>query len=348
MTKKFLTSVANAFVYNDSTGALLAYGKTLLNSSIETALASTPIRGGYGNQLQYVYYHTAEMKLNIEDAQWNLDFLSQILGSSITTGENIYQEETITLDAGKGGSVTDTPLAVTGTTVYGWVTLEDGTVEKVTFSTKAFTTSGGAEGDEVCVRYYVLDAAARSVTVNANILPSIVRIVLEAQLNSSDSTTNQIGTAQIIIPRAQLTGDFTIKMTPDGVASTPLAATALANTDTTSAACDAGAYYAKIVEIITSANWYDNVTALAIEGGDFALVHPATVTLHVWAIPSTGLPFLPPVADLTFSSASTAIATVGANTGLVTPADTGGTSLIKALITSKNTIEANAVATVTT
>ena len=55
--KKFLTSVANAYGYDDATGALLFEGKTLLDSSVETTLANTDVRGGRGNQLQYVFYH---------------------------------------------------------------------------------------------------------------------------------------------------------------------------------------------------------------------------------------------------------------------------------------------------
>lgn len=349
MTKKFLTSVANAYLYDDSTGALLAFGKTLLDSSIETTLGNTDVRAGRGNQLQYVYYHTAEMNITISDAQWNLDFLAQAIGSSITNNTvNVFQEETVTLNAGKGGSVTDTPLSLPNgsATVYGWVTLSDGTVEKVTFSTKDFTTVGGSENEEVCVRYYANDTGARSITVNANVIPSIVHLVLEAQLNSSDSTTNQIGYVQIDVPKASLTGAFTISMTPDGVASTPLSARALSNDDTSSAACDNVPYYATIKEIVTAANWYDNVIGLAIEGGDFSQAYAVSgTTLHVWAVPSSGLPFLADNSQLTFSSSATGFATIGANTGIITNV-ASGTTILHATITSKTAIDASVSMTV--
>jgi hypothetical protein len=39
-------------------------------------------------------------------------------------------------------------LAVTGSTIYGWATQEDGTVTRVTFTGSNFTLAGGAE-DEV-------------------------------------------------------------------------------------------------------------------------------------------------------------------------------------------------------
>jgi hypothetical protein len=343
--KKFLTSVANVYGYDDSTGAILFVGKTLLDSSIETTLANTDVRAGRGNQLQYVYYHTAEMGITISDSQWNLDFLSKAVGSDIATGANIFTEETITLGAAGTGTVLGTPIAVTGATIYGWVTQHSGVVEKVTFSSKTFATSTGTSGDEVCVRYYATDSAARSITINANMIPSIVHLVLEAQLNSSDSVTNQIGVVQIDIPKANLTGAFSIKMTPDGVASTPLAARALASEDQSSTACDHSPYYATIKEIISAANWYDNVIALGIEGGDFSQAQAVTgTTLRVWAIPSVGLPFRPPLADLIFASSVTGVATIGEHTGVITNIGTGITVLSSA-IENKATIEASVTMT---
>jgi hypothetical protein len=353
MTKKMLTSVANVYMYDDSDGTLLAFGKTLLDSSIETTLANTDVRGGYGNQLLYVYYHTAAMNITINDAQWNLDFISKTVGANkVYSTNDVYYEENITLDAGLGGSVTYTPLAVSGTTVYGWVTLPGGTVVKTTFIAKAFTNvAGGVLGDKVCVRYYRLDTAATSITINANFIPSVVHLVLEAQLNSADETTNQIGTVQIDIPKATLTGAFSIKMSADGVASTPIAARALAVEDATDASCSVASYYAKIKEIVTSANWYDNVIGIAIEGGDFALAKANTGSyVVVYAVPSVGLPFICPTTTtaMTFASSVTGAATIGANTGqiLTMAGSTGGVTVIHAYITGKPTMDAYANLTV--
>jgi len=344
MTKKFLTSVADVYGYDDSTGALLFVGKTLLDSSIETSLGNSDVRGGRGNQLQYVYYHTAEMNITISDAQWNLEFLAVGVGADVVTGNNIFTEETITLVA-NSGTVAGTPLAVTGSTLYGWVTHLDGHVEKVTFSTKTFTCSDGGATDTVCVRYYALDSASRSVTISSNIIPSQVHLVLEAQLNSSDDVANKIGVVQIDVPKATLTGAFSISMTPDGVASTPLAARALSSIDLQTAACVNVPVLAKITEILDSANWYDNVIALAIQGGDFALTHPTTSTMSVWAIPSSGASFKPPVADLDFTSGTVGTATVGLHTGLVTTV-AAGTTLLTVVISSKTSVEASATLTV--
>lgn len=340
--KKFLVSTADVYGY-DGDQNLVITGKTLLDSSIETTLGNTDVRAGRGNQLQYVYYHTAEMNINISDAQWNLDFLANQVGQSIATGANIYTEENVTLGVAGAGVVLGTPLAVSGTTIYGWVTQEDGTVTRVTFTGSNFTLAGGAQNEVVCVRYYALNSAVRSLTIPSNFVPSILRLVLVAQLASSDSSTNIIGEVQIEVAKATLNGAFTISLTPDGVASTPLVARALA-ANAAWAGCSADPTYAKINEVIYNTNWYDNVIALSIEGGDFALVDPATKQLVVRAIPQSGSAFIPPVADLTFSSATVGTATIN-SAGLVTTV-AAGTSLLKASITAKPAIDANVVVTV--
>jgi len=340
--RKFLVSTADIYAYDNNMNLVL-FGKTMLDTSIETTLGNTDVRAGRGNQLQYIYYHTAEMTLNISDAQWNLDFLAQQVGQTIATGANIYTEENVTLAAGGGGTVVGTPLAVTGTTLYGWVTQSDGVTTKVTFTGSAFTLAGGAENEVVCVRYYALDAAASSLTIPSNFIPATLRLVLVAQLASSDASTNIIGEVQIEVPRASLNGAFTISMTPDGVASTPLMARAIASNDAI-VGCSDEPTYASIKEILYNTNWYDSVVALAIEGGDFGLTTGQTKQLVVRAVPQSGASFIPPVADLTFASSAVGAATVDA-AGLVTFVGATGPTTIKATITAVPAIDANVICT---
>jgi hypothetical protein len=346
--KKFLTSVMDAYLY-DENDVLLASAKTLIDSSLDVKLASSEVRGGRGNQLLYIYYHSNAMTITLNDTQWNLDFLASTVGSSVATSNNIYTEETITLGAAGTGTILGTPLAIQGTALYGWVTQLDGTIERVTFSTKTFATSTGTSGDVVCVRYYALDAASRSITIPANAIPKIARIVLEGQLNSSDQSTNKIGVIQVIIPKATLSGSFTLSLKSDGVSQTPLTAQALAYTDAETAACTSAPIYAKIIEILDSVNWYDDVIALAIEGGDFGLTHPSTGvhTVVVYAIKSNGdAPFIPPYGgQLDFSSGTVGKATIDAATGVITTVATGDT-LIGVHIHDKSTVEASATLTV--
>ena len=345
--KKFLVSTANVYGY-DSDDNLLFTGTTLMDSSIETTLSNTDVRAGQGNQLQYIYYHTAEMNITINEAQFSLNYLALNVGSNITTGANVWTTETVTVTNG-AGTVAGTPLAISGTTLYGWVTDKEDNVERVEFSGSSFTMSNASYNGNVCVRYYANDAAAKQITVYADMLPSTIRLVMEAQLCSSDSTTNRIGTLQVEVPRASMTGSFTLSMTPDSVAQTPLSVRAL-SAQVNEGGCTANRpIYATITEILFESNWYDNVIALAVEGGDASLTAGETKTLKVFAIPNDGTAaFLVKPSLLTFSSSDDTVVSVDA-TGVITVAagaEASATADIKIAVTDKPEVDTTVVITV--
>jgi hypothetical protein len=340
--KTFIFSVANCWGYDENEN-IIFQSKTLADSSITAAVQAVDIRGGMGNFLQARFFHSPEVSLTLTDTQWNLNFIANTIGGSITTGKNVFDEETVVLAAGKAGTVLGTPLAMTGTPIYGWVVLADGTEEKVEFTGKDFVLvgAGATEGSSVTVRYYTLDAAARSITITNNFIPKIVRLVLEAQLFSSEAASNKIGSVLIEFPRVQLSGGFTVSLAADGVSSTPMEAAALSYTP----AGSTQGVFGYITNRITNSTWHSNVRALAIDGGDFGLTVGQTKQLIVYAIPNDGgAAFrVPKYADLTFASSAVGAATVSA-TGLVTFVAAGATTL-KVSITAKNQIDANVICT---
>lgn len=344
--KKFLTSVADVFGY-DNDDNLLFVAKTLLDSSIEVSLGSAPVRGGRGNQLLYTYYHTAEMKFNLTEAQWNLELVGATVGTTYELGK-YYVEETVAVTA-SSGSVSETPLAFTGTTVYGWATSPLGVTQRVTFNGgTGFAVTGTETSGNWCVRYYTANVSSgKSITIKASMIPQVVKLVMETQLNSADVTTNKIGMVQIIVPRAQLSGAFTISMKADGVSNTPLTGTALSYTPTATGAdaCLVDSYYATITEIIDSTNWYDNLLSLSVSGGDFSLAVGESKTLVVYAVPYTGSSFKVGNSYLDFSSSS-GCALVGQHSGSVLGA-VAGSALITVEVTSASAISGTVVATVT-
>jgi len=373
--RKFLTSVADVYAYDDSEN-LLFMAKTLLDSSVEVSLGSTPIRGGQGNQLQYIYYHTGEMNFKLTEAQWNLALLASTTGQSTGTGSNIYAEENVQLTRATPtgttvtGTVTGTPIASGSTaTIYGWFETDYQVANGLppyrgTFSGTAFTCSNFSADDTlatldyVCIRYYNLDSGATELVIPSNMIPSSVKLVMETQLNSSDVSTNQIGTVQIIAPKVQLSGAFTISMTADGVSNTPLTGMALSTLPVSgNTPCSSVPYYARIVENITSVNWYDDVFAISVAGGDIELEYDGTTTPAVWAIPSdpTKSAFLigHTLSNeyLTFTEdldPDTCVLSVGEFTGLITAAASAnaGTATIGIAITDKPSVNTQVTVTV--
>jgi len=169
-----------------------------------------------------------------------------------------------------------------------------------------------------------------------------------AQIASPDDSSNIIGDLQIIVPRASLSGNFTISLKADGVASTAIDMRALAYRDPsgTIGGCSDTEYYAKVIEKIDDALWYSSVTGISILGGNRSIAHPSTLQLAVRAVTSEGYVFTPPMSGLTFSSGTVGTATIGTNTGLISTV-ASGTSLIGVTITALPAIDSSFTLTVT-
>lgn len=343
-TRKFLTSVADVYAY-DSSDQLVFTAKTLLDSSIEVSLGNAPVRGGRGNQLQYIYYHTGEMKFTLTDTQWNLAMLAATVGEDLAGQADYYQQETIAVSAAGSGTLNDTAKAFTGTTIYAWGTDPNGITYNGTVGTggTVFQASGATSftAGNWCVRYYTTNLTeGRSFTITANMIPKVVKLVMETQLNSADVTTNKIGIVQIIAPTVTLSGAFTISMKSDGVANTPLTGTALAYTGAPGTdACSSEPYYAKVIEIIDDTDWYDNVYALSISGGDFSLGTFESETLTVFGIPTNGTSFIIPNNYLTFASSSLVPIVVVSASGVVTAGSATGSGSVIVSITAASLVE---------
>lgn len=335
MPKYFLVGVGNVNIYDPTTGDLIATSKTMLDNTITTTTAASEIRGGTGNQLQYVYFHDPKMEVTLTETQFSLAWLSATVGASINTGKNVWFEETITLGAGGTGSVTKTPLTPPdNTTIYGWVTDSNQTTTKVTFTGQNFTLAGGTSGQVVTVRYYLNNTAVTSVAIPSNLVPKVVRVVIEAQLGLTSSGTSGIaGSVQVEVPRLQLDGSNTISLKSNAEANTPLKGMAIAYIDTTTN----NSIYATVTQIINSANWYDNVYAIASVADPIALSSAnSPYTLDLRAIPTVGSAFKMPYADMTFVSSAPATCTVNAS-GQITKVATGNAT-ITCTITNKNTV----------
>jgi hypothetical protein len=92
--------------------------------------------------------------------------------------------------------------------------------------------------------------------------------------------------------------------------------------------------------------WYTPVDSITVAGGDFGITSGTSPkTLVPIAICSgSGFAFTPPTADLTWTSATTAKMTIGANTGIVTFVATG-TSIITVKITAKAAVQSEVLGT---
>ena len=79
------------------------------------------------------------MKFTLTDTQWNLGMLGSTIGAIPTSGGEFYTEETVAVTG--SGTVLETPLAFSGTVIYGWATSPEGVTERISFTNKTFELS---------------------------------------------------------------------------------------------------------------------------------------------------------------------------------------------------------------
>lgn len=348
--KKFLVSVADVVAMQGDN--IIFTAKTLQSSAYSVTTSNTEIRGGQGNQLLGLYYHTSALSINIVDTQFRPEYIALNVGSKVTKdGGHIWFNESIKLN-GTTGTLTNTPVSIDGTHTSAY-TQYDGYYHTIPVTENTIDTSTTTipENAEICVSYMINNPSAEQVIVKSDIIPDRVRLFLTAKIfGDTGATTQAIGKVMIEIPEAQLTGEQEISMSADNYSTTPLNFMAIAHSDT-NAVCGNDTYYAKFTVVEDSANWYDDVDGLAVYMGDFELAQGGTSTLKVYAVKSgTGQAFLVDNSQLTFTSSATGVATVGEHTGLVTGVETSATvdatATINVKITAKATVETNVVVTV--
>lgn len=311
---------------------LVASGKSFTDSSITISNSASDVRGGQGNKLYGKYFHDGKFALKIEDALFNLDYMSMVLGGSVSIGGDVATQETNIAITSGTGTIQGTPVAFGKFGVIGYVSIPNkNDWHKVTFTGKTFTSPFDASVKVVTVKYTHTNDATKRLTVFGNIIPDTVHAIMHAQLFAGEDTgnasnTTKIGEVQINIPRLQLDGNETLSLTSNNVAKTPLAGEALV---VDSDSIEDESYFGTIDEIIYDAKWSDYAAAICIANGDddIDLVVGHTETIDVMIVPKNGAPSL--VSDpttLTFASADATKASVSTS-GVVTAVAAGSTTI---------------------
>ena len=337
-----------AFTQSSTQPIKIFTSKTLQESGISISVTAEDIRGGLSNPLLGRYFHDSILEANITDALFNLQYLALNVGGEVVVGGSSLVTETV---VGGSGTLTvqGTPAAFGNAGTVGWYTIA-GQEEWSPLSCKGqgATVDGVTSANTYCVRYNATDAGIQEFTVPSAIIPSEVHLVMTYPLFAGGtnveqiSTSSQVGELIVDIPRFQFSGTAELSLTSSGAATSNLSGSALASY--TTANCNDMGTYGKIKQKIYGGNWYDDLVAMAVDGGDFSLAVNATKTLKVIGIFKNGTGVLDN-ANLTFTSAATATATVS-TAGLVTGKAAGSTTITIA-VTAKPAMAATVATTVT-
>lgn len=271
--KTFLVSTADAaFQYNDQ----LAFTATAnLNSSLEVSMQEQNVNGGKGNQLLYSFKYGRELSCTLEATDWQLPFIAAQVGSSITEGLTDVYKLNECVDIVEGiGTLASVPVSDKVA-----VTIDGGAIIEVEpeGSTIDLTANGITSGTVLAT--YRFNTMAKSIVIDASTSPLVGTLVLDA--DKHNNKVGKVGTVQIEIPSYQLSGNFTISFTPDGVTSTNIDGKALAvNGDKCS---DGSAVYGYIKEFDFT-NSAISVNMIAATPAVINLAKEEEVTLSVIGI----------------------------------------------------------------
>ena len=336
-----------AFTQSSTQPTKIFTSKTLQESGISISVTAEDIRGGLSNPLLGRYFHDSILEANITDALFNLQYLALNVGGEVVIGGSSLVTETVT--AGSGTlTVQGTPVAFGAAGTVGWYTpagQEDWA--PLTFEGKVATATV-TSGTDYCVRYNANDAGIQEFVVPSAIIPSEVHLVMTYPLFAGGtspeaiSTSSQVGELIVDIPRFQFAGNVELSLTSSGAATSNLSGSALASY--TTANCNDMGTYGTVKQKIYGGNWYDDLTTIAVDGGNFSIANGATKKLKVIGIFKNGTGILDN-SKLTFTSSASSTASV-ANTGVVTGAATGSAN-ITITVTEKTSVATMVGVTVT-
>lgn len=336
-----------AFTQSSTQPTKIFTSKTLQESGISISVTAEDIRGGLSNPLLGRYFHDSILEANITDALFNLQYLALNVGGEVVIGGSSLVTETVT--AGSGTlTVQGTPVAFGAAGTVGWYTpagQEDWA--PLTFEGKVATASV-TSGTDYCVRYNANDAGIQEFVVPSAIIPSEVHLVMTYPLFAGGtspeaiSTSSQVGELIVDIPRFQFAGNVELSLTSSGAATSNLSGSALASY--TTANCNDMGTYGTVKQKIYGGNWYDDLTTIAVDGGNFSIANGATKKLKVIGIFKNGTGVLDN-SKLTFTSSASSTASV-TNAGVVTGAATGSAN-ITITVTDKTSVATMVGVTVT-
>ena len=254
MSKYFLVSVANAVGRDPATGEGLFYGTTNASTAVSLSMSEEEIRGGINNVIQGIYYHDKTLECTIEKATFSRAFLPLNVGSDIQIGQNVkvLQTECLTLDGEGNGSLSKLPDGLVN------VFLDEDTVMAVTAGAAVdnkYPISVPSMAGQMVTAIYDAYETVDVLTVETTTPPKVVDLTLLIQVR--DENMNLAYILQYNIPKFQVSGNYEMSLSADGVSNESLSGKAL---NVKAEDCNTGDMYATIKWVPVAA------TAAAISG----------------------------------------------------------------------------------
>lgn len=354
MSQKYvIAGVGSAELIDKTSGEKVADANTLVNSGMNFTVTAEDIRGGLANKLLAQYFHDSGLSITLEDALFDLNYISLNTGSTISVGGDVMTTEQVTTTVTNQITVLGTPQAFLGFGTIGWYQVAGTTTwTKITFVGSVASVTL-ASGSVVCVRYVVEDSASEQIIVSSTFIPDQCYLLLTLPLFKTGMDTNtyssasKVGEIQVEVPTFQLSGAMDMALTASGTTTSSLSGNALSSV-VSGASCSTEGVYANIKKIIVGQDEFANVLDIVVLGADVELAVEETATLTVLKYYGAKIAnSIVANSKLTFTSSAIGVATVGAHTGEIL-AISEGDALIEISVTTVPVLTTVANVTVTT
>jgi len=340
--------------FDPSTNDLIYFSNKMSTSQLQSQVNLGAINAGIGNPVVIQIPDTPSLTMNLTAADFSLAGRALAVGGNVTFNGVVPVDEVVEAD-GIDLKVAQTPVApLGGCDIIGYVG-NDGAAYKIDPATMELQGFTATAGEKYCVHYYTQNAGAQQFSVDTLMNPAVVRTLITIPVYATESkeanplTGSRVGSLYITIPRMQFNGDVSTEGSQTTPATTVMNGTALSYDE----ACEAGiqcgsAVSPKLAYMVLELFGFPDqfATGLAIVGGaDIDVNAGQTAPIPVKYIMEDGSLGTPLMSDLTFESATPAIATVSPQ-GVVTGVG-NGTTEVTITTKSKKALTVTANVTVT-
>lgn len=262
-----LSGVANVTVAEDiSFQNIITKFTTLTSSGITKNIELSEVRCGQSNSVISKVKTQDNVEISMEDACFSLDRVLLNTGGEIKYGAEWRVTEQVTADENGKFTIKQTPIALTGTKVYGNITkMGENNFYSFEFIGKEGTVKELAN-ETACVSFFIENEDVKTLKVGADSMPKTCALLYEIPIYGIKSQAGKvIAKAQVLFPSVQFNGELNIDLQAGNANSTtPLSATVLLSDSVDS--CDGGenGTYFKF-NILSDEHWYDDVISLVVD-----------------------------------------------------------------------------------
>ena len=352
----FAKGTCNVVVSDPATGNIDYQSNKVQTSQLTTSVSMNEIRAGLGNAIAIQLPTDSAINLELTAADFSMATRAMQLGSSVTYNAaapacEVISATTSTLTL----TTTATPVAPQGfSKAIAYVNdgVSDASTAYEIDNSKNIVGFTATPGTTYRVYYWINNVSAQQLIAYSVFAPAIKHVTIQIAVYSTEgvssaSQSSLVGWLYCIIPRMQFSAKADTDGSQTGNVTSVLSGTALSyDPDADTATCvDCGLSELAYWVYVPNGEVTQSVENLVVVGGGMNLVNGTSAQIPVRFLMEDGSLVVPDYTLLTYTPASSAIATVSAS-GLVTAAGVGATT-IAVKITADQTKTATVPVTVT-